>query len=187
MEINSKKSLKILALLITSLLISFASAETYTELFMHATPISIGSPGVYFVAGANTTAMGGGDAINSQGTEVTFDTITAVKPGEVRTYEKAVNITNNAGAAKTLNMSLDSLTGMFSNNFEYINITIVASNGTALGQTIKILPSPGTNITSTGNINIVDSATYTIKWVIKAKTTATSGQSINVTLRVKVS
>jgi hypothetical protein len=186
MEINSKKSLKILALVITSLLISFASAETYSELFMNAAPITIGSAGVYFVAGTNTTAMGGINAINTAGTVVTFNAIT-IEPGETKTYAQAVNITNNAGAAKTLNMSLDSLAGMFSTNFEYINITIVASNGTALGQTIKILPSPGTNITSTGNINIANSATYTIKWVIKAQTTATTGQSINVTLRVKVS
>lgn len=186
MEINRKKSLKIIALLVTSLLISFASAETYTELFMSATPISIGTAGVYFVAGANTTAMGGIDAINTAGTVVTFDTITAIQPGEIRTYEKAVNITNNAGAEKTLNMSLYSLTGYFSNNFDYINITILNGSGTSQGQTIKFLPS-GTNITSTGNVQIANSATFTVKWVIKAKNSATTGQSINVTLKVKVS
>lgn len=186
MEINRKKSLKIIALLVTSLLISFASAETYTELFMSATPISVGTAGVYFVSGSNTTAMGGGDAINTAGTVATFDSIAAIKPGEVRTYEEAVKVTNNAGSTKTLEMTLDSLTGMFSNNFDEINMTLLAANGTALGQTIKILPS-GSNVTTTGNVLIADGATYTIRWVINAKLAATTGQSINVVLKVKVS
>ena len=105
MNKNYKKPLKFLILLLTSLLISFVSAQSYSELFMHGTPITIGSAGVQFVSGANTTVMGGGDAINAAGTEVTFDTIANIEPGETRTYDQAVNISNTAGSTKTLNMS----------------------------------------------------------------------------------
>jgi len=183
MEINSKKSLKILALVITSLLISFASAATYSELFMNATPITIGSAGVYFAAGTNTTAMGG--TINTAKTVVTFSGIT-IEPGQVKTYAQSVNITNTAGSIKTLNMSLDSLTGNFSTNFDYVYIYIVSNSNATQGTTIQLVSS-GTNVTSTGNVQIANGITYTVRWVISAKETATTGQSINIALRVKVS
>jgi len=185
MKINYKKSLKLITLLITSLFISFASAATYSELFMHATPISIGTAKTKFVTGANTTTMGGSDAINTAGTEVTFDIIPTIEPGETRTYEQAVNITNGAGSTKTLNMSLYSITGNFSTNFDYINVTIIAANGTSLGSNIEIVSS-GTNVTSTGNIQMANGELWTVRWIITAKTTATEGQSTSVTLKVKV-
>jgi hypothetical protein len=185
MKLNYKKSLKLITLLITSLLISFVSAQSYSELFMHGTPISIGTAKVKFVAGANTTTMGGLDAINTAETVVTFDTILAIEPGEIRTYEQAVNITNGATSPKTINISLVSLTGPFSANFEYINITMIDASGTTKGNSIKIVSS-GENVTETGGQQIANGATWRIRWIIKAKTSATNGQSINVTFKVKV-
>jgi len=185
MKINYKKTLKLITLLITSLLISFASAETYSELFMHAAPISIGTAGVKFVAGADTVTLGGSDAINTAGTEVTFDTIPAISPGNTTTYAQAVNITNNAGIKKTLNMSRYSITGNFSTNFEYINVTLIAKNGTSLGASIQIVSS-GNNVSSTGNVKMLNGETWTVQWIIKTKTNATTGQSTSVTLKVKV-
>jgi hypothetical protein len=185
MNINYKKSLKLITLLITSLLISFVSAQTYSELFMHATPITIGTAGIKFVNGTDTMTMGGADAINTPQTEVTFDIIPPIEPGETRTYYQAVNITNNAGATKTLNMSLYSLTGNFDTNFDYINVTIIAANGTSLGNSIEIV-SPGTDVTSTGNIQMANGETWTVRWIIKAKTDATQLQSIDIKLKVKV-
>ena len=184
MNKNYKKPLKFLILLLTSLLISFVSAQSYSELFMHGTPITIGSAGVQFVSGANTTAMGNTDAINAAGTEVTFDEI-SIEPGETLTYDQAVNISNTAGSTKTLNMSLSSLTGNFSTNFNYINITIFNGTGSAMGNDIEIVSS-GTNVTYTGAIQIADNAEYTVRWIINAKTTATDSESINITFKVKV-
>ncbi len=181
---NYKKSTKLLVLFASSLLIAFASASTY-EYFMQASPISIGAAELYFTSGGNTTTMGGVDAINTAGTEVTFDTIPAIKPGETQTYIQAVNITNNAGSTKTLNMSVYSLAGQFTANFEYINVTIIAANGTSLGTSIEIVSS-GTNVTKTGNLAMADGEIWTVRWIIRAKTDATIGQSTNVTLKVKV-
>jgi len=185
MEPNHKRSLKLIVLLITSLLVSFASAQSYSELFMHGTDITIGTAGVAFTAAANTTTMGGADAINTAGTEVTFDTIPNIEPGETRTYDWAVNITSSAGQTKTLNMSLHSLTGNFSTNFDYINITIFNGTGSAMGNDIEIVSS-GSNVTSNGNLQMTNGEVWTVRWIIKAKTTATNGESCNITLKVKV-
>ena len=182
MNINYKKSLKLIALLITSLLISFASAQSYSELFMYGTDITIGTADVKFVAGGNTTTMG---SINSQGTEVTFDVIPDIKPGEVRTYVQAVNITNNAASPKTINISFVSLTEPWSTNFDYINVTMIDASGTQKGNSIEIVSS-GTNVTETTGQSLPNGEIWTIKWIIKAKQSATVTESISITFKVKV-
>ncbi|MCD6431763.1 hypothetical protein J7L33_03555 [Candidatus Bathyarchaeota archaeon] len=184
-SLNNRKIIKFAMLLLTSMLISFASVAAYTELFMHGNTITIGTASVSFTQGDDTTTMGGSDAINDQGTEVTFDQIPNIEPGEVRTYNEAVNITNGAGSTKTINISLYSLSGNWSQNFDYINITVIAKNGTAVGNTIKIVSS-GSNVTSTGDISMPPGEEWAIKWVIKAKTTATNGQSITIVFKVEV-
>jgi len=185
MKINIKKSLKFVTLLLSSLLISFVSAEAYSELFMKGMPITIGSATVKFVAGDDTTNLGGEDAINTAGTIVTFDLIT-IKPGEVLTYNEAVNITNNAGSAKNITITLDSLTGDFQTNFDYINITIIAGNSTTLGS-IKVFPEgEETNNTEVGPLTMLNGETWAVQWSLKADTNATESQSINIVLKVKV-
>jgi len=182
---NYKKTIKLIALLITSLLISFVSAQSYSELFMYGTDITIGTAGAKFVAGGNTTTMGGGDAISTQGTEVTFDTIPDIEPGETRTYIQAVNITNNAGSAKTINISFVSLTGPWSTNFDYINVTMIDASGTQKGNSIEIVSS-GSNVTETTGQPLPNGETWTVKWIIKAKQGATETESISITFKVKV-
>ena len=185
MNINYKKTIKLIALLITSLLISLASVAAYSEMFMYGTSITIGTAGVKFVSAGNTTTMGGGDAINTQGTEVTFDTIPNIEPGEVRTYVQAVNITNNAASAKTINISFVSLTGPWSTNFDYINVTMIDASGAQKGNSIEIVSS-GSNVTWTGGQSLPSTETWAIKWIIKAKQSATETESISITFKVKV-
>jgi hypothetical protein len=183
MKMNYKKILKLVTLLITSLLIGYVSAQTYSELFMYATPITIGQAGVKFVTATNTTNMGG--SINPAGTTVTFSGVT-IEPGQTVTYDKAVNITSNASGVKNLTMTRDSITGNFSTNFDYINVTIIAANGTSLGNSIEIVSS-GTNVTTTGVINgITNGETWTVRWIIKTSQGATNGETTSVTLKVKV-
>jgi len=182
MNVNYKKTIKLIALLITSLLISFASAQSYSELFMYGTDITIGTADVKFVAGGNTTTMG---SINTPGTEVTFNTIPDIKPGETRTYIQAVNITNNAASPKTINISFVSLTGPWSTNFDYINVTMIDASGTQQGNSIEIVSS-GTNVTETTGQSLPNGQTWTIKWIIKAKQGAAVTESISITFKVKV-
>jgi hypothetical protein len=183
MNPSNKKSMKLVVLLVSSLFIALASAATYSELFMHGAPISIGSAGVYFTNGVNTTSISSA-GINAAGTEVTFDNIAALDPGETRTYEQAVNMTNNSGAQKSVDMSFHSLTGQFTANFDYVNVTVIDEGGTALGS-IEIVSS-GANVTSTGNLAMANTDVWLVRWTIKAKIGATDGQSISLTLKVKV-
>ena len=184
---STRKILKMTLLLITSLLIGYVSAASYTELFMYGTPITIIGSKVYFVDGSNTTTISSA-GIQGNGTTITFDQI-EITPGETLIYEEAVNITNKAGVSKTLNLSLDSISGDFTtNNFEYINVSVIATNGTTMGNIIHIVPpgSSDTNTTSTGPITMPSNVEWSIKWVIKAANTATINDSISVTIKVRV-
>ena len=185
MKMNHKKILKLVTLLATSLLIGYVSAQTYSELFMYATPIAIGQAGVKFVTATNMTNMGG--SMNPAGTTVTFSGVT-IEPGQTVTYDKAVNITSSASGVKNLTMTRDSITGNYSTNFDYINVTKIAANGTSLGNSIEIVSSAsGTNVTTTGVINgITNGETWTVRWIIKTKADATNGESTSVTLKIKV-
>jgi len=181
MKANYKKILKFATLLISSLLIGFASVMAYTEMFITAN-IRIKSASVRFVNGDNTADIG---QINTQGTVVTFNNIPDLEVGETRTYPEAVNITNNAGVTKVINISLYSLTGNWSPNFEYITLKVIAENGTTLGDVITIVSS-GLNVTSTGDIPMLNGEEWAIELEIKAKTDATPDASITITFRVEV-
>jgi hypothetical protein len=182
MEIKLRKTMKFVVLLLTALLIGTASVAAYTEMFMHGNNITIGTAGVKFVAGDDTATLG---SINSQGTEVTFNTIPNIEPGATVTYNEAVNITNTAGSVKTINVSLYSLTGQWTSNFDYITLKIIALNNTVLGSALNITTST-TNVTSSGNIRMNNGETWAVQWIIKAKTGATNGQAITVVFKVKV-
>ncbi len=186
MNAKYKKSLKLVTLLITSVIVATASAQTYSELYMHGSSIAIGSASVTFTAGANTTTLGGADAINTAGTIVTFDEVPDIAPGEGITYDEAVNITNAAGASKTITIEVDSITGDFSTNFDYLNITMIAGDGSTKGNVIQMVSS-GSNVTSTGGQTMTDGEIWAIKWDLKAKAEATFGESFTVALKVTIS
>ncbi|MBS7647736.1 MAG: hypothetical protein QXK93_01925 [Candidatus Bathyarchaeia archaeon] len=185
MKTNYRKIAKFLTLLFTSLLISYASAASYSELFIRGTDITIAEATVRFFPGGNTTQLGGDDAINPAGTEVTFDSIT-IQPGQVLTYDEAVNITNSASSAKTITLTLVSLTGDFQGNFDYVNITVIAQNGTVLGS-IKVFPAgEGTNSTQIGPLLMPANETWAVQWSLKADKDATSGKKITIVIKIKV-
>jgi hypothetical protein len=185
MNVKYKKSLKIATLLITSIIIATVSAASYSELFMTGSTIRIGTPSVIFTSGSNTSEITGGDVIPAPYTTVTFDNITNIQPGETRTYEQAVNITNNAVTTKTINMSFVSLTGQFESNFDYLNITMIDASGASKGDSIQIVSS-GLNVTRTGNQQMSAGEVWAVRWIIKAKSGATDGESITLTLKVRV-
>jgi len=184
MNAKYKKSLKIVTLLISSIIIATVAADSYSELFMHGSDITIGTASVTFTAGGNTTLLSSA-GISSAGTEVTFDTIPDIEPGATVTYEEAVNITNNAGASKDITMDLDSITGNFATNFDYVNITMIAADGSSKGTSIQIV-STGSNVTTTGAQAMTDDEVWAVKWIIKAKTDATPTESFSITLKVTV-
>ncbi len=187
MNAKLKKSMKIVTLLTVSLIIATVSAETYNELFIHGSSIGIGTAAVFLSNGSNTTAISSA-GISTAKTEVTFNNIPDLTPGETRIYEQAVNITNNAGATKNVAIDLvaGSLVGPFSDNFDYIYIRMVNAAGVTQGVQIQILPS-GSNVTSTTSVPMADQAIWAVQWELKAKVDAHIGDEIALTLKVTVS
>jgi hypothetical protein len=188
MNAKYKKSLKIVTLLISSIIIATVAADSYTELFMTGSTITIGTASVIFTNGLNTTDLTSGAGIPSPYTAVTFDNITGIQPGETRTYEQAVNITNNAATSKGITIDLDSIFGNFATNFDYINVTMIDVDGNTQGNSIEIV-STGSNVTSTGPPAVTMSSgdVWAVRWIIKAQTDASNGESFTITLKVTVS
>jgi hypothetical protein len=182
MNINYKKSLRLITLLITSAIIATVAAETYSELFMYGAGIKITDNRVILVAGTDTPTISTNGVVDS-GTTVTFDKITIAKD-EILTYDETVKIQNNAGGTKTIVLDMTSLTGPFSANFDYIYITIY-DVATQKGNQIQILPS-GSNVTTTGSVSMSNSAVWAVQWIIKAKVDATPDDQISLTVKVTV-
>jgi len=182
MKLNYKKSLKLITLLITSAIIATVAADTYSELFMYGSGITITDNRVILVAGTDTPTISTNGVENS-GTTVTFDKITIAKD-ETLTYNETVKIQNNAGGSRNIVLDMTSLTGPFSTNFDYIYITVY-DGATPMGNQIQILPS-GSNVTTTGSISMPDSEIWTVQWIIKAKVDATPTDQIDLTVKVTV-
>jgi len=183
MNAKYKKSLKLVTLLITAILIATGSVFAYSELFMYGSDITITDTRVSLVNGADTLTISTNGVENS-GTTVDFDQIT-IAVDELLTYDEAVNIQNTAGSDKDLDLTVTGLTGEFSTNFDYIYITVFDSNPTQQGAQIQMLPS-GSNVTTTGSIQIPNGATWTVQWTIKASVGATAAQSIDITVQLTV-
>jgi len=179
MKLNYKKSLKLITLLITSLLIAMVSAEIYDKMYMKATPIGVEGVEVKFTSGNETTATGG--SINGPGTEVTFSNMKG-KPGVTKTYGQAVNITNtNSTYDFKIELKLDSWTGAAHANLTCINITIYDDTGSKQGTTINLVPAE-TGATTTSQLTIPASKIWSAEWVILWADTAAITDTIDVTL-----
>jgi hypothetical protein len=179
MNVNYKKGLKLATLLLTSLLIAFASAETFSELYMNSSPITITGPGLYFSNGDNTTSIG---TIFYGGTEVNF-TGMSVEKGMTSTYEEAVNITNNAGSSKNITVTVTSTSGNLT-AFSYVTITIIDETGAQKGSQIYL--SSTVSNTTTGKIVIGNTKVWAVKWEISAIPSADAGTTLAVYTKLTV-
>jgi hypothetical protein len=182
MNAKYKKSLKIVTLLITSIIIATGAVHAYSELFMYGT-ITITDSRVILVNGADTLTIST-NGVENYGTTVTFDTISIAKD-EILTYDEAVSIQNNAGSAKDIDLTVTGLTGPFSTNFDYIYIQVFDETPTEAGTQIQMLPS-GSNVTTTGTISIPNGETWTVQWIIKASVDATATEAISMTVQLTV-
>jgi hypothetical protein len=179
-----KKSLKIVTLLISSIIIATVAADSFSELYMHGTDVTIKAASVYFSEGGNTTLLCS-TALPAAATDVDFDQIPQIEAGSTVTYQEAVNITNGAGASKDVTIALDSITGDFDTNFDYLNITMINTSNVTQGNNIEIV-STGSNVTTTGPATMADGDIWAVRWIIKAKTEATATESFSITLKVTV-
>lgn len=184
MENNYRKSLKLVVLLITSLLIATVSASTYYSMFMNATNLGVDTGNkVFFNEGADWPT---GSTMGAGNQTVTLDGMTG-KNGTATIISDPVRIYNNDTSSHNINLKLDSWTGDSEADLNYINVTMynATSGGTKQGQTIYIVPGPG-DVTETGSVSIGSGETWRVEWVIYWKTTATT-ETVDVNLELEVS
>jgi hypothetical protein len=185
-QIRGSKSLKLLFLLLSSLLIASVSASIYYTMYMNATNIGVATGNkVFFRPGSDwtgTSTMGPGNQT------VTLDGLKG-KNGTATVIGDPVRIYNNDTSNHSINLQLASWSGAGQTQLNYINVTMwnaYPTGGTQQGQTIY-LPSNSTgSVTQTLSQTIGTGLTWRVEWVIYWKTTATT-QTVNVNLQLIVS
>jgi len=177
-KMPSKKPVKFLTLLLTSLLIATASAAVYYSLTMTST-ISVATPSVYFVKGADNVTAGVSLSADNRSAQLTQ---LKAYPNVTTTYEDPIRVRNNH-TLSSFNIRLRhvSLSGA-ATNFIFVNFTLMGtserklvytSNGTAW-----TLPSSPTSWILIPNITA---------WSIKVETKAKAGATADtVTIGITV-
>jgi len=177
MKTNIKKTLKLIILLISSLLIATASAAIYDYMNLNA------DVGVY-ILGLEWTA--GTDAA-SAGTDIEGVTATLTSlqgpPNGTRIYADPVRL-NNTGSTVDVDLLIDTVSGdtdyldsiiiriyNFTNNASIANVTVWS--GGAQGSSPVNLPQ-----IPAGNV-------WKFQWEITWKSTATTSHSVTVNLRIR--
>jgi len=174
---NSRKMMKLLILTITSLLIASASAQLYSQMFMYS-HVTVQGNFVKFVAGANTTDVGG--TITPGGEEVTFSNMIG-KNGSLVTYEQAVNITNLANDPHNVELKYYNWNGDTKTTLRYIDITMYDKTGTQKGTTVHLVPGAG-DVTTSGQVSIPASSTWRVQWDVFWWANASLTDTVDVTL-----
>jgi hypothetical protein len=186
MNVNYKKSLKFLTLLVSALLIGTVSAATYYTMLMHSHDIGVDTGNkVYFTTGGDWPAG------SSMGDGNQTVTLTGLKGGNgtIAEIPDPLRIYNNDIVPHSLNLKLDAWNGNSQNQLNYINVTLynaVPSGGTAQGQIIYLLPGGSGQVTETGAVTINSGSTWRVQWTIYWKSTATA-ETVNVDLKLEVS
>jgi hypothetical protein len=182
MKTNYKRSLKLITLLISSMLIATVSASIYYTMFMNAT-VGVTGNKVQFWAGTDTVNVGG--SITDARQKVTFSSMNGLN-GSITTISEAVKINNtDATNPHTIELKLDSWTGDSSTSLYYINVTMYDGT-TKKGNTIYLVPGGSGQVSTTGTQSIPASAVWRVQWDIYWKGTATSSDSITVNLKLEV-
>jgi hypothetical protein len=175
MKLNYKKSLKLLTLLVTALLIATVSADVYNYMFLNA---SIG------IEGLNLAWAEGADGLTYSPAGATCS-ISGLKgpAGGTRTYFDAVKLT--ASGNVTFNLQVESVTGT---NTSQIDSIIVRLNDTATNTikgTLTVWASGAQGSTPVTGLSMVNGDIWRLEWDISWKSTATT-ETASVVLKVVI-
>jgi signal peptidase I len=187
MKMYYKKSLKIVTLLVTTLLIATASATVYNYLYITSTIGVQGDP-IKFTPGADyISAKGTAQGISSDNQTVAFNGMIGVN-GTLRTYSDPLRIRNTDPTnSYTVQVRVDG-TWTENSNIKYINITIINySNNETLGR-ISLVPGGGNTTAFAGSgITMGPNALWRVQWDIFWLSSATSSDTTTVNLRLDAS
>lgn len=175
MNMNYKKSLKLVTLLVTALLIATASAEIYNYLNFSA---NVGVEGLNL--NWNGTGIDSGLSANIQGVSCT---LTGLKgpAGGTRTYNNAIKLTSTA--ATTFDIEVVSVTGASAINLTSIVVRIYDEGDTLQG-TLTVFSGGSAGTTPVTDLSMTGAVTWRLEWDITWASTAKVSDSVTVTLKV---
>jgi len=180
-KIRSRKALKLLGLLISSLFIATASAAYYAQMFMYA-HVTVAGQYVAFVSAGNTTELSG--SIISGGAEVTFDNMLGYN-GSLASWSEAVNITNNhASQDYNVTLAYHDWNGYTEDTLRYVNITMYDGDAQK-GEMLTLVPG-GSNVTTSGKQVLSAGGMWRVQWDIFWWQNATTAEAVDVTLKLIV-
>jgi hypothetical protein len=187
MDSRTKKILKLLTLLISSLVIATVSANTY-NMFMYST-VGVKTTTMSFVAdNPDFTTCGG--SITDGNQKVTFSTMNGVA-GQEAIYTPVKINNNDTTAGHNITLVLDSWTGASEAHLYNITVTMYNGTGAQKGNSIVLVPSEGTGIsvtTSGAPVTIGPTQTWTVVWTVYWKGSAVAGtDSVQVELLLVIS
>jgi hypothetical protein len=142
MNVNYKKSLKLIILLITSILIATVSAEIYNYMYISGSG-QITSTGLYWELGVDAP---GGASITGPTASVPMTT----NDGNLRNYTDCLRLKNLDAAVHSFNISVTSSTGDIGNFTEFKLVLFNASDVQVAVLDLKTVGSEATSL-SIGN------------------------------------
>lgn len=186
-ELPAKKTVKLLALVLTSLLIASVSAAVYYSMSWNP-QVTVGTAMVTFTAGDDSTAAG-----FSAGTNDTYCTLASLDayPNVTVTYDQAVNLTNNVAETTDVQLSHVSITPASGSadvaNFTSITFYLINEVGAQQASFEYTTTTTTWNTPSdTGYFSMSASVDWTIKVEIVAAAGAFSGIDVSIVIEVDV-
>jgi cellobiose-specific phosphotransferase system component IIC len=175
MKINYKKSLKLITLLMSSLLIASVSASIYYQMFQsgHVTATSYT---LQWITGTDSVGL------NINGATCSMSSLTA-PVGGAKNYTDPVRLNNTEATSRTFNLVVVSVTGNTS-DLEYIYVRLYNSTGSLKG-TLAVW-SGGSQGTQLTDLVIPGNQYWKFEWDIKWGTSSTTSSYVDVSLRVDV-
>lgn len=188
MNINHKKTAKLVLLLISTLLIASVSAATYYSLTM-TSAIEVYESDVYFVVGGDNGTEGLVVTFGSQYTTASLSGLRAY-PNASFTYTDPVRVRNNGSSTVQLRIAPDTNPSGNAADFVYVKFLLNATsagdrrwlNYTSDGSSWTNPPGP-TSWTTTG---IGGSTEWPIVVMTMANATATAGNTVTIGITVDV-
>lgn len=184
MKLNYKRSIRLVILLASSLLIASVSASMYYTMYMNATVKTITNE-VMFTPGNDYATTGGSITNNNQ--TVTFAEMNGAIGGNT-TYTDPVRIHNTDSKSHTVELELSSWTGTSSTPLYNITIHMYNyANNTSEGNSIVLTPSGAGEVPATGLQTIPADTLWRVQWEIYWEGTANASSSVTVDLQLIVS
>jgi len=173
MKLNYKRSLKLMTLLISTILIASVSATTYMYMYMQSGQISITTGGLEWLKGSDANA----------GTTIAGNTITGLSLDVLNGTEQFFNFTLyiknvDAATAHTFSIEVTSSSGVTS-YFDYMYLKLYDNSTNTYENQIDLL----TQGSKVSGLTINGNGVWRVSFYTKAKSAYTSG---TVTFTVKL-